>query len=653
MSGSLNPRFTFDSFVVGPSNRLAVTAARRVAESPGSVYNPLFIYSASGLGKTHLLLAVGACAASGSAAHAVEYLTLEEFVEAYHAAVAAGQGEAFRHRFEHVDVVLIDDVQFLATRLETQAELLRLITSLTELGHQVVLASDRPPQDIEQLDERLISRFAGGLVVDIGAPELETRLAILRRKAEERGVDFEQAVLSAVAHYEARNVRELLGLLNRLIAFQAVNEGALTPEGARTLLGLEATALAHAGVEAAPATAAPGGGDEFADFLDTVGSALAEQVDTWRRRLQEAVVYWEGHGYRTARLGALLAQETPVGTETAVRAFEQDVERLQELEREMVLLEPGRAGDPVFRDPDRLTDAEAVVQAARDGLAPPPGPSASWAFEDFVGTASNQLALTSARAVAETPGAAYNPLVIVGPTGVGKTHLLHGIGHALSAGPGALVACLSAQDFLDELVQAIERGRLEQWRSRYRRVTAFLLDDMQLLAQKQRSQEELFHLFNALLTQQRQLVFTASAAPRTLDGLDDRLVSRLEGGLVVEIGVPDRELRSAVATRELASRLGEADPDLAAYLAGRPAASLRAVTGMVQRLVTEAEAQGAAADLAFARTLFEGAREPAPQPAARPRSSGVVVAATGGVRSREKVIWHWPAVGDRLLEEMI
>jgi chromosomal replication initiator protein len=652
VSGSLNLRFTFDTFVVGPSNRLAVAAARTVAESPGTAYNPLFIYSASGLGKTHLLMAIGARARAVSPTLSVEYLTLEEFVEAFHAAVAAGQGEAFRNRFGGVDLILIDDVQFLTSRLETQAELLRFVTQVLEGSRQVVLASDRPPQEIGHLDERLISRFAGGLVVDIGVPEFETRLAILRRKAEERGVDFEQVVLSAVAEFEARNVRELLGLLNRLIAFQAVNEGTLTATGARTLLGIEAVVRAE--VAATPADAAPAeGGDEFSAFLSTVGSALARQMESWHRRLHEAVQYWEGRGYRTTRFTRLMEQDTPVGADAVVREYEQDVERLQALEQEMTLLDPPRAGDPVFRDPERVAEAESVVQAAKDGLAPPPGPSAAWAFEDFVGTASNQLALTSARAVAEQPGTRYNPFVVVGPSGVGKTHLLHGVGHALSAGSDALVACLSAQDFLDELVQAIERDRLESWRSRYRRATAFLLDDIHLLAGKERSQEELFNLFNMLLDSERQLVFTANRLPRELEGLDDRLRSRLEGGLVVEIGAPDRELRLAVVTRELTERAGEADPDLAAYLADRPAGSLRSVVGTLQRVVAEAESQGEAPTAGFARQLLEGAGETPRRAVPRLRTSGVVVAPSGGIRSREKVVWRWPNTSDRVLEELV
>lgn len=652
MTGTLNPRFTFDAFVVGPANRLAVSAARMASENPGAAYNPLFIYSASGLGKTHLITAVGARARALNPELRVEYLTLEEFVDAYHAAVAAGQGEAFRGRFADVDVILIDDVQFLAQRLETQAELLRLVTQFLEREHQVVLSSDRPPRDIEQLDERLISQFAGGLVVDIGPPEFETRLAILRRKAEERGVDFEQAVLSAVAEFEARNVRELLGLLNRLIAFQAVNEGALTVDGARTLLGLE-TILRDEDV-AGGAAAAPAGTppvDEFADFLDSVGTALARQVEAWRQRLQESVEYWDGRGYRTARLSALLAADSPLGAEQAVHAYEQDVERLQALEAEMTFLDPARAGDPVFRDPERLADAEAMVASARSGGGPLPGPAAGFTFETFLETDGNRMAFVAARAAAGRPGAQYNPLVVTGPNGVGKTHLLHAIGHALAAQPDAAVACLSAQRFLDDYVEALDRGRLDAWRARYRRATAFLLDDVQLLALKPGSQEELFHLFNVLVEAERQLVFSASGPPQAIEGLDERLVTRLQGGLVVDLPPADRDVRLAVARRELEARLGAQDEDVIAYLAARPDASLHTVIETVQRVAQEVEDAGEPLDLALVRRVVEGESAPLARPR-RSRGSGVVLSPLAGVRSPEKVIWRWPHVGERLIEDL-
>ncbi len=642
----LNQLFRFDTFLVGANNRLAATAARTVAQTPGTAYNPLFIYSATGLGKTHLLMAIGQQAKQVAPNVVVEYLTLEEFVEAFHAAVAAGQSDAFRNRFLNVDVLLIDDVQFLTHRREMQAELLRLIGQLQEADKQIVLSSDRPPSEIEGLDERLVSGFAGGLIVDIGRPDYETRLAILRRRAEERGAEFGPGVLEAVAGFEAANVRELLGNLNRLVAFQAVNEAPLTPESATALLGWET------GAAPAPAPPPSAPADEFSDFLSDVTTVLTRQVEAWRRRVAEAIMRWEGEGYRTTRFEALLNQEAPSNSEAAIRQFERDVERLRELEAEMTAMDSGGAGDAAFRDPDRVAEAEALVQRAREGLSPPPGPSALWTFEEYVGGEANKVALSAARAAGEQPGRRYNPLVLVGPAGVGKTHLLHAIGNVLSKAEGAIVACLSAQDFLDELVQAIERDRVDPWRARYRRVTALLVDDVHLLVGKERSQEELFHLFNHMTAAQRQLVFTANAAPRAVAGLEDRLVSRFEGGLIAELASPDRDLRQALIRRQLAARAGEPDADLVSYLAARPADSVRSVIGLVQRVLGAAEARGAAPTAALARELLEGATPPAARPSVALRTSGLVASPVGIVKSHEKFVWSWPNPADRLVEDL-
>jgi chromosomal replication initiator protein DnaA len=642
----LNQVFRFDTFLVGANNRLAVTAARAVAQTPGTAYNPLFIYSATGLGKTHLLMAIGQQAKQVGPTVVVEYLTLEEFVEAFHAAVAAGQSDAYRNRFVNVDVLLIDDVQFLTHRREMQTELLRLIKQLQDADKQIVLSSDRPPSEIEGLDERLVSGFAGGLIVDIGRPDFETRLAILRRRAEERDAAFGAGVLEAVAAFESANVRELLGTLNRLVAFQAVNEAPLTPESATALLGWEGGEPPAAAIESPPAA------DEFSDFLSDVTSVLTRQVEEWRRRVAEAIMRWEGEGYRTARLDALLNQEAPVNAESSIRDFEQAIERLRELEAEMTAMDPTGAGHAVFRDPDLVADAEALVQRAREGLSPPPGPSALWTFEEYAGGESNKLALSAARAAGELPGRRYNPLVLVGPAGVGKTHLLHAVGNVLANAPGAIVACLSAQDFLDELVQAIERDRVDPWRARYRRVTALLLDDVHLLAGKERSQEELFHLYNHMAAAERQLVFTLHAPPRAVQALDDRLVSRFEGGLVAELAPPDRELKQALIRRQLTHRAGEPDGDLVDYLAARPADSVRAVLGLVQRVLGAADARGATPSAALARELLEGAAPPTPRTSVSLRASGVVASPVGMVKSREKFVWSWPNPAERLVEDL-
>ncbi|PYO94452.1 MAG: hypothetical protein DMD62_05675 [Gemmatimonadetes bacterium] len=649
MTSSLNPRFTFETFVVGAANRLAVTAGRTVAENPGSAYNPLFIYSGSGLGKTHVLMAIGHAAKTIASQLNIEYLTLDEYVEAFHAAIAAGQGDAFRRRFQNVDVLLVDDVQFLTNRKEMQAELLRLTEALQQSGHQIVLASDRPPAEIADLDERLISRFSGGLVVDMGIPDYETRVAILRRKAEERGSKFQPGVLEAVAKVEYPNVRELMGALNRLIAFQAVNDMPINEETVRKVLGVPTAGSPTAGSStvASPTVGSP---DEFSQFLSDVTVTVGKAVEAWRARVAEAVMRWEGEGYRTGRLEKLLEQETPAAVDEAIAAYVQDVERLKTLEAEVAVLDPQAAGEKVFRDPDHMEAAEAAAAKVREGAAPPPAPSAAFPLETYCAGASNEVALNAARDVIAKPGKKYNPLVIVGRSGLGKTHLLNAIGVELARKKHAVVACLSTQQFVDELIAAIDGNRVDWWRARYRRATALLLDDIQLLAGKERTQEELFNLFNHLVDADRQLIFTAPAHPNTLEGIEERIVSRLEGGLVAEIAEPDKDLRRGMLERLLTQHRVPVEPALLDYLADRPIDSVRNLTGIVQRIIEAAAAQDAPVTAGLAREVLEGA--PVPRRTTGLRTSGIVVSSAGGVRSREKMVWDWPTSGDRVIEDL-
>jgi len=650
MTSTLNPRFTFETFVVGAANRLAVTAGRTVSENPGSAYNPLFIYSGSGLGKTHVLMAVGHAAKAIAAQLNIEYLTLDEYVEAFHAAIAAGQGDSFRRRFQNVDVLLVDDVQFLTNRKEMQTELLRLTEALQQSGHQIVLASDRPPAEIADLDERLISRFSGGLVVDIGIPDYETRVAILRRKAEERGSKFQPGVLETVAKVEYPNVRELMGALNRLIAFQAVNDMPINAETVRKVLGIPGTGEEGRGKGAPPPATPASSGDEFSQFLSDVTVTVGKAVEAWRARVTEAVMRWEGEGYRAGRLEKLLEQETPAAVDDAIAAYVQDVERLKALEAEVAVLDPQAAGDRVFRDPDHMEEAEAAATRIRDGAAPPPAPSGAFPLESFVAGPSNEVALNAARDVIAKPGKKYNPLVIVGRSGLGKTHLLNAIGLELAKKKKAIVACLSTQQFVDELIAAIDGNRVDWWRARYRRATALLLDDIHLLAGKERTQEELFNLFNHLVDADRQLIFTAPAQPNTLEGLEERIVSRLEGGLVAEISDPDKELRRSLLERLLTQQHVPVEPALLDYLADRPVDSVRNLTGFVQRVVEAAAAQDAPVTAGLARDVLEGA--PPPRRTAGLRTSGIVVSSAGGVRSREKMVWDWPGAADRVIEDL-
>lgn len=642
MTADLNPRFRFDTFVVGSANRLAVSAAKSVAESPGVAYNPLFIYSGPGLGKTHLLMAVAHAAQTINPGLVVEYLTLDDLVEAFHAAVAAGQGDAYRKRFSDIDLLLIDDVQFLDKQREMQAELLRVINTMQTASRQIVLASDRSPSEIGSLDERLNQRFAGGLIIDIAAPDYETRVAIVRRHAEERKCEFGSGVLETVASLANTNVRELIGALNRLIAFQAVSDQPLDEKQARIVLG---------GMAAA-ASQAPAPDDEFSSFLSEISSTVAQQVEAWRTRVAVAVLRWEGDGYRVSRLNALLEQDTPPDPDLVLKQFAADIERLQDLEAEATDIDASLGGNPVFRDPDLVAEAEALVARAREGATPPPGPSPFWQLADFAEGPGNRMAVRAAMLAVEQPAVKYNPLVIVGPSGTGKTHLLHGIGNGLATRDGAVVACLSTQEFVDDLIAAIDRDRVNWWRTRYRRVTAFLLDDIQLLHDKERTQEEFFWLFNQLLEDQRQMVFTSAVPLNELQGVEARVVSRLEGGLVVHLPPPEREVRLTVLERLLRDNAGSVDSELAGYLAGRNVDSIRTLQGVLQRVISAGEVRNEPVTAGLARELLEGVQSRPRRSSGGKRLSGVVSLPAASVRSREKMIWEWPDATDRIVEDL-
>jgi chromosomal replication initiator protein len=214
------PAYTFDAFVPGPSNRFAHAAAMAVAEAPPSkAYNPLFIYGGVGLGKTHLLIAVGHHMYRLNLGIRVKYVTSEQFVTEFIKAVRERQGDTFRQRYREVDVLLVDDIQFLAKREETQTEFFHTFNHLHGAGHQIVIASDRPPHELSGLEDRLVSRFRWGLCVDVQPPDLETRIAILQLKAERDDIHVPPDVVEYVASKFDQSVRELEGALVRVVAW--------------------------------------------------------------------------------------------------------------------------------------------------------------------------------------------------------------------------------------------------------------------------------------------------------------------------------------------------------------------------------------------------------------------------------------------------
>ena len=220
----LNPKYVFDNFVIGANNHLAAAAAQAVSVSPGDTYNPLFLYGESGLGKTHLMQAVGHAVIASSPKMTVEYVTTETFTNDLINAIQEKQMANFRDRYRNTDVLLIDDIQFIAGKERTQEEFFHTFNTLYELGKQIIVSSDRPPRDIPTLEKRLRSRFEWGLITDMTAPELETRMAILKMNAEYRGVKVPQDVVDYIARHVTSNIRELEGALVRTIVYASMNQ---------------------------------------------------------------------------------------------------------------------------------------------------------------------------------------------------------------------------------------------------------------------------------------------------------------------------------------------------------------------------------------------------------------------------------------------
>ncbi len=232
----LNPRYTFETFVAGSSNQFSYSACWQVAQRPGLSYNPLFIYSGVGLGKTHLLHSIGHAVWSRNRAAHVVYVTSEKFTNDFIEHVRTGRMGQFHTRYRSADVLLIDDIQFLSGKPETQIEFFHTFMHLVEHGRQLVISSDRPPRTLKGMEDRLLSRFAMGLVADIGEPSLETRVAILRQKAELEQVELSDEVCHFIAERVAGNVRELEGALIKLLAFAGFTKSAPTVEVAARVL---------------------------------------------------------------------------------------------------------------------------------------------------------------------------------------------------------------------------------------------------------------------------------------------------------------------------------------------------------------------------------------------------------------------------------
>lgn len=349
----LDARLTFEGFVTGPSNRLAAAAARRVADAPAAAYNPLFIHAASGLGKTHLLMAIGTAVRRAKPGLPIIYASIEP------ADGEDGGGDALRERLQSARVLLLDDVQLLAERPALQEDLLAVWDVVAAKGGQIVLAADRPPNEIEGLERRLLSRFSGGLVADIMPPTFDERVLIVQRKASEGAHRLAAGVPEILAEIAFGNVREVHGALNRVIAVQEVEQRLIAAAEIPSLLGRGGDDVR---------------GAEFVSFRSDIVGAVDELVARHApdQLLAEAILRFEGEGYRTTRLEAALTRGlTPESAEQLIAAFEADVQRLEAASTAIRSLErtaPELARVDVLLDPDRVADAEVLVDRVRERI---------------------------------------------------------------------------------------------------------------------------------------------------------------------------------------------------------------------------------------------------------------------------------------------
>ena len=233
---ALNPRYTFDTFVVGNSNRIAHAAAQAVAKAPGHAYNPLFLYGGVGLGKTHLMHAIGHAVKENYPTARVLYVTSETFTNELIEAIRMGKNAEFRHRFRNVDLLMIDDVQFIANRQSVQEEFFNTFNTLHNAGKQIVISSDRPPKEIANLEERIRSRLEGGLITDVQEPDIETRIAILRNKAQQEGKAVDDSIIQFIAEHVPNNIRQLEGSLTKVFFYSNLKEEPITMALAREAL---------------------------------------------------------------------------------------------------------------------------------------------------------------------------------------------------------------------------------------------------------------------------------------------------------------------------------------------------------------------------------------------------------------------------------
>ncbi len=648
MMDPLDPTRTFATFVVGAANQLAAAAARTLSESARPPFNPLYLWGDSGQGKTHLLHAIGAHRRMVDPTAHVVYLEADAL-----ALLLEAQTDAGLEPLREAGLLLVDDVdQVTAGRTKLGA----LLEERVQSGRATVVAARRGPPEWLDGEEVLAQGLGSGLVVEISPPDLALREEILRRRAEFAGVSFARAVVDEVVRMPLGTVQELLGTVNRLIAFQEVSPTPLDPVQTRVLVTGMAPGEPAAGAKSfvTPLDAPDRGegtgeeSDEFGAFLSEIVAGVSDQVDRWRSQVANAILRWEAEGIRCARLQALLDQEVSSQPTAVLRQFEQDVATLQGIRAQLAELAPELEEAEVLRDPDRVTEAAKFLEEARTRGLAAQGPNPNLMVDDLIDVTSNRAAFAAVRQAAELAGPETNPLLLLGGSGTAKTHLLHGYGNLLVARGRRAVVLTGAQAMAAEIEAAGVPGGVMDWRQRYQWAGALLIDDLHLLVGHSAAQEALLGVVEILLEAGRPVAVTSAISPAELAGINPQLLSRVAGGLSVELPAPDREVRRGLVTRLLEATEAAGDAGLIEYLASATGASVRAIHAAVRRVLVAAAGAGLPPSLTLARQALES---PGPSASATGGRSGVG-RSLGGPKLREKMVERWPEPRQRLIEEM-
>jgi len=316
-----NPRYTLDSFIVGCCNHLAYAAALKVAENPGYSYNPLFIYGGVGLGKTHLLQAIGHAALAQNMQ--VLYASAEQFTNEFTNAIRERKTQEFHNKYRHVDMLLIDDIQFFSGKVQTEESFFHTFNELHNANRQIAITSDRPPKSIPLLQDRLRSRFEWGLVADIQPPDFETRLAILQANAEQKGVNVASDVLEFIAQRIHENIRELEGSLNRIIAYAKLIRGSLTPElAAQALQDIAGKELKTNSIT--PHLIIEAVADSFQLTLQDLKSQKRDKETALARQVAMYIIR-QGSGWSLTQIGKELGDRGPATVSHAYEKIANDI----------------------------------------------------------------------------------------------------------------------------------------------------------------------------------------------------------------------------------------------------------------------------------------------------------------------------------------